>query len=78
MVLAPRRSRKIQYAPKKVFHSIRLGFTMWFVSVLFVVASLYQEMADILGNHCTGCLDCSGGKEQHGWLDINVLLEAII
>ena len=21
-----------------------------------------EEMADILGNHCTGCLGCSGGK----------------
>ena len=35
-----------------------------------------EEMADILSNHCTGC---SGGKGlDHGWLDINILLETII
>ena len=37
-----------------------------------------EEMADILGNHCTGCLGCSGGKGLHVWLDINLLLQAII
>ena len=37
-----------------------------------------EEMADILGNHCTGCLGCLGGNGQHSWLDINLLLEAII
>ena len=37
-----------------------------------------EEMADILDNHCTGCLGCSGGKGYHGWLDINLLLQATI
>ena len=43
IMLVARRSRKILYAPKKVFHSIRLGFTIRFALVLFVVAILYQR-----------------------------------
>ena len=47
MMLVPRRRRKIYYAPKTVFHSIQLGFTIRFVLVLFVVAILYQKRRQI-------------------------------
>ena len=43
MMLFPRRFRKIYYAPKTVFHSIQLGFTIRFALVLLVVAILYQR-----------------------------------
>ena len=43
MMLVSRRSRKIKYSPKKVFHSIQLGFTIRFALLLFVVAILYQK-----------------------------------
>ena len=43
------------------FDSIRVYNTVCFSSLRsrdFVP----EEMADILGNHCTGCSGCSGGK----------------
>ena len=51
MMLVPRRSLKILYAPKKIFYSIKLSFRIRFALVLFVVAILYQA-------HCTGCSGC--------------------
>ena len=47
MMLVPRRRRKIYYAPKTVFHSIQLGFTIRFALVLFVVAIMYPKRRQI-------------------------------
>ena len=78
MVLVPRRSRKIQYAPKKVFYSIRLGFTIRFALVFFVVAILYQRRWLIFWAAIAQAAWAARAARDHGWLDINLLLEAII